>query len=125
MRTWPGLLLRVFDQLREVPVRRVAAHDEDARRARGGAERHQIPERIVGDRLRVENGTKGERAVLREQNRVTVFSGLDDAVGADRAPGAGTIDREHRRLQQPRDLFAQGARGNVRGVARGQRNHET
>ena len=73
----------------------------------------------------VENSTKGERAILRKQNRVTVFSGLDDAVGADRAPGAGTIDREHRRLQQPRDLFAQGARGDVRSVARGKRNHET
>ena len=67
---------------------------------------------------------KGKRAVLRKQNRVTVFSGLDDGIGADRAPGARTIDRQHRRLQQPRDLFAQGARGNVRSVTRGKRNHE-
>ena len=103
------VLLRVFDQLREIAVRRVAAHDEYDRRARGGAEWHQIPERIVGDRLRVENGTKGQRAILRKQNRVTVLSGLDDAVGADRAPGAWTIDREHRRFQQPRDLLAQSA----------------
>ena len=73
----------------------------------------------------VENGTKGERAILRKQNRVTVFSGLDDAVGADRAPGARTIDREHWCFQQPRDLFAQGARGNVRSVTRGKRNHDT
>lgn len=48
----------------------------------------QNPERIVGDRLRVESGTKGQRAVLREQNRVTVFSRLHAAVGADRAPPA-------------------------------------
>ena len=116
--------LRVLDQLREGLVRGVAAHDEHARRARGGAERHQVPERVVADRLRVENGTKGERAVLREQDRVRVLPGLDDAGRADGAPGAGTIDREHRRLQQPRDLFAQGARGDVRGVPRGKRDDE-
>jgi hypothetical protein len=118
------VLLRVLDQFREGSKRRVAAHDEDARRARGRAERHQIPERVVGDRLRLENGAKGERAVLRKQDRVTVFSRQDDAAGADRASGAGPVDREHRRLQLPRDLFAQGARGDVRGVARSQRYHD-
>ena len=74
--------------------------------------------------MRVEDGSKGERAVLREQDGVTVFSRQDDAAGADRAPRAGPVDRKHRRLQQPRDLFAQGARGDVGSVARRKRNHD-
>jgi hypothetical protein len=56
---------------------------------------------------------------------VAVSLGLDDAVRADRAPGARAIDHDHGCAQQPRDLFAEGARGNVRGVARGERNHDT
>ena len=85
------VLLRVLDQFREAPERRVAAHDEDARRSRSGAERHQVAQRIVGSRLRVENGAKGERAVLREQDRLAVLLRLDDACAPTAPPAPGRL----------------------------------
>ena len=63
----------------------------------------QIPERVVVTDCGRERH-EGKRAILRKQNRATVFSRLNDGVGADGAPGAGTIDRA--RTFSGRDLFA-------------------
>ena len=64
------ILLRVArSSSAQRPVRRVGAHRQHAGRPRRDAQRHQILLRVVRHRLRIDRGTKGERAVLREEDR--------------------------------------------------------
>src|SRR5258706_10134577 len=118
------ILLRVVDELREAFIRRVASHDQHARRARRQAERRQIAQRIVRSRLGIEHDAKGEGAVLREEKRLAVFLRLDDACRRHRTASARAIDRDHRRIQPFRDLLAHDARRHVRRIARRERNDD-
>ena len=118
-----GILLRVIDELREA-LRAPAAHRQHARRARADAERHEIAHRVVRDALAVENDAKGERAVLREKDRLPVLASLRHARRGERAARAGAIHREHRRIEMFGHLFRHRARRDVGRVARRKRDND-
>jgi hypothetical protein len=120
--TSPGFAFAAATRVGERLVRRLRRNDEDERRARDEADRHEVLERVVRQ-LRIERRVDREVARLPEDDRVAVGRRLRRLVDAEVAAGAGLVVDHEGPARVGRHVLRHLAGDDV-GAATGRERHD-